>query len=473
MRPIWCIFAVVAGACGSKHTPPPPAHDDARVAGVKDAAPPELAPRPLGMATLDGFAWRKRPGQPAFRTARKAEHRGDWAGVVAACEQALAADPGHLEAAWLEAVALARLGKLDAVTGRLAVAGAGDFGKWATASLRQPALQPYLATTEGQAWRRRVEDDRPAYAAALARSIAVIADGDLYAFDPGGPRWYRLTRTYGGVIAAFASPDGRQLAYVSRTRKKAAATPPHVTVGVVDLATGRSHRSIELAPGPFAIAFETAKPTGFWVGQGATAHVLDASGIATATKRHRPHGPFLELTRTGAIRHHRLPVASISADWDDQSLASAIRIATSNRVVTVPSPGLIDGNTLAWSPDRSHLAFVAQLSDRCTPGTPNGAAFVADAATGTVTELARADNGLAIEWRSDRQLAIAGDDGVALVELGGASPVAIQGATGLVTPRRRARCTPEPASEPSSEPGEPDDDPADPGDVPDAGLPPP
>ena len=103
-----------------------------------------------------------------------------------------------------------------------------------------------------------------------------------------------------------------------------------------------------------------------------------------------------------------------------------------------------------------------------TPGTPNGAAFVADAATGTVAELARADKGLAIEWRSDRQLAIAGDAGVSLVELGGGAPITIEGATGLVTPRRRARCTPEPADATTEpEPGEPsDDDPADPGSSP-------
>ncbi len=63
--------------------------------------------------TLEAFGWRKRGGQPAFRVARKAEDRDDWPRVVDACHEALAADPGHLDAAWLLAVALAKLGKLD------------------------------------------------------------------------------------------------------------------------------------------------------------------------------------------------------------------------------------------------------------------------------------------------------------------------------------------------------------------------
>ena len=442
-------------ACG-RHAALPAAGGGAAPITSRDAATPiELPARALGMPDLASYAWRKRAGQPAFRTARKAEGREDWPGVVAACRQALAADPGHLEAAWLLAVALARTGKPDDVLAPLAIAAAGDFGKWATASLEQPGLQSWLATPTGEAWRRRVEQDRPLYVAILARSIIISAGGDLFAFDRTGKRFYRLTRTYGGVIGALAVDH--QLAYVTRTHGK-------LGVGVIDLATGRaSHPTPFAATGAISVAYARDKPAGFWVGGTFGARLVDLDGkVATVPAKplRRPPGPWLEISAAGGVHHHRLPIADVTADWDDKTLASAIRVGTSNRIVAAPSPGLIDGNTIVWSPDRAHLAFVAQLDEQCKPGTPAAAAYVADAATGTVQELERATGGLAIEWVADRELAVAGDRGVSLVGLGDA-PTVLDGATGLVTPKRKPRCTPdvaepEPIDEDSPETTEPD-----------------
>ncbi|HEY6177312.1 MAG TPA: hypothetical protein VIX73_22805, partial [Kofleriaceae bacterium] len=138
----------------------------------------------------------------------------------------------------------------------------------------------------------------------------------------------------------------------------------------------------------------------------------------------------------------------------------------SNRVVSVPSPGLIDGNTAAWSPDRVHVAFVAQLDDHCAAGAVNTAAFVADASTGATRELERAAGGIALEWLADRKLAIAGDRGVAIHSLdGGAAPILIDGAGGLIIPRERPRCTAvEPSDDTAEEPeSAPGDEPVDAG----------
>src|SRR5205085_7286382 len=81
-------------------------------------------------------------------------------------------------------------------------------------------------------------------------------------------------------------------------------------------------------------------------------------------KSARPPGPWLEVTGK-LVRGRAIPIYDITADFDDKGLASAIRIGRSNRIVSIPSPGLIDGNSLQWSPDRAHLAFVAQLDDQC------------------------------------------------------------------------------------------------------------
>src|ERR1043165_9530059 len=74
------IVAAVSSSCGNRPNPPPPEKKDA---APVDAEVVELAARPLGMADLAAYGWRKRAGQPAFRLARKAEERGDWAAVVA------------------------------------------------------------------------------------------------------------------------------------------------------------------------------------------------------------------------------------------------------------------------------------------------------------------------------------------------------------------------------------------------------
>ena len=126
MRAAWL---VLVAACGGK---PAATRDDAKVTPrPRDAAVAlDLPARPLGLADLTSFDWRHRGGQAAFRAARKAEAREDWPAVAVACKQALAADPSHLEAAWLLAAASAKLGKLDDVLAPLQVAASGDYGKW-------------------------------------------------------------------------------------------------------------------------------------------------------------------------------------------------------------------------------------------------------------------------------------------------------------------------------------------------------
>jgi hypothetical protein len=441
------VLAVVAAAtpgCGGRAAPPPPDRSDKKDAGAGPSdAGVALDAAELGLPELAAFGWRKRAGQPAFRLARKAEEHGDWAAVVAACDQALAADPGHLDASWLRAVGLAKLGKLDEVIAPLSRAAAGDFGKWGQASLELPGMQPFLATPVGAAWRRRVEQDRRRVADAIARAVLVTADGELYAVVLAPRRWHRLTRATGTVIGALAIPAAHRVAYVARKGRKAAH---QLGVGVVDLVQVKTWQPIPLGTaGPIALAYSARPPLGLWVGNGAGRQAqwrqLDEEYRLrpVAARTPRPPGAWLEVTARAAVHLHALP-PDITADWDDQALASAIRIGTSNRVVSVPSPGLIDGNTAAWSPDRVHVAFVAQLDDHCAAGAVNTAAFLADAATGATRELERAAGGIALVWLTERTLAIAGDRGVAIHSLDGAPPIALDGATGLAIPRERPRC---------------------------------
>jgi hypothetical protein len=460
------VLAILQGCGGRPTRPPPPEPKDA---GFTDAEPGiEVAGIPLGLPELAAYRWRKRGGQPAFRLARKAEASDDWATVVTTCQQALTADPGHLEASWLLAVGLAKLGKTDLVLAPLSRAAAGDFAKWGQASLELPALRAFLATPTGEAWRRRVGEDRALYVAAIARSVIVSGDGELYAVDVEAGRWYRLIRTPGAVIGAVSIPAAGQIAFVSRGKL---AGKRELGIGVIDLGRGKSSGAVALGtPGPISIAYSAKPPIGFWIGTGTPRVVAwrqiddDYRLHALPARTPRPGGPWLDVTAKGSVRLHALP-PNVTADWDEQSLASAIRIGTSNRVVSVPSPGLIDGNTAAWSPDRVHFAFVAQLDDHCTGGALNTAAFVADASTGGTRELERAAGGIALQWLAERKVAIAGDHGVTIRSLDdGVPPIAIEGAAGLLVPRERPRCAPaELADVPEVAGGLPDDpDPADP-----------
>ena len=455
---VLCVAAACGKGSGGSAQPPPKADDVGSAATARTRV--DLAARMLGVAELDAYLYRKRAGHAAYQAARKAEGQNDWAGVVARCTEALAADPTHLDAAWLKAAALAQQKKWDEVVEPLHHAVAADVQKYGTPAIELAPLAPWLATESGEAWKRRVEADRAAYLEALARAIVIEADGELYAFDPKLARYHRLTRTGGGVVGALAAPAGsREIAYVVRQGPKGKR---ELAVGVIDLGKGRTTRTVGTGTlGPITVAYSAAESR-FVVGQGAPKQTWRglAGGklepIKAGTKA--PAGPRLEVMRKTA-RLKALPQSGVVADWDEQGLASAMRVGASNKVITVPSPGLIDGNTVAWSPDRNQLAFVAQLQADavCTPGSPRAVAYTADVATGVArplftpsVESGQVDKGLAVEWISDRTLAVASESGVSILSLDGAAPVAIAGAEGLVTPRPRPRCQPAPEDDDST-----------------------
>ena len=275
----------------------------------------------------------------------------------------------------------------------------------------------------------------------------MTAGGELYAYDAKGPRWNRLTHTYGAVIGGLRVPETSQIVYVTRQRARGKKDVT-LAVGIVDLARGRTLGAIELGtPGPIAVAYAVKKSPGVWIGtrgpRGMTWQLLEANGKLgpLPPKSTRPPGPWLEVTGK-LVRSRTIPVYDIVADFDDKGLASAIRIGRSNRILSIPSPGLIDGNSLQWSADRAHVAFVAQLDDQCGQGAVNAAAYVADATTGALRELERAAGGLTVDWLSDARPVVAGDKGVTIYELAGGEPVALEGADGLLVPRVRPKCTP-------------------------------
>ena len=259
------VALATCAACGSE--------SGARVVEQRppaDAAPAEpvvtIPLRPLGKPTLEAYAWRKGPGKAGFDRALAAEKSGDLAAIEAACQDALAADPGHLEAAWMLAVARARQGKLDQVLAPLEVAAAGDWAKWGERSLDLPLFAAFRATPTGKGWLAAAEGYRAALATALRDAAIVVGrtapyrrprgDGEVRVdhkaelYAAAGDRWIRLTRTGGAVAAALPARGHPVVAYVAYRElvrpRVGGATIRELRVGAVDLTTGRTGREVTL-----------------------------------------------------------------------------------------------------------------------------------------------------------------------------------------------------------------------------------
>jgi hypothetical protein len=441
-------------AAGSDEAPLPP--------------PLEIDARPLGTAGLAGFGWRRGPGRDAFRRALAAEKKGDMAGVAREAAAALVADPGHLEAAWLVAVARARLGELDGVLAPLEIAAAGDWPKWGERSLDLQALAAFRDTPAGQAWVRAAERYRAALAAHLAGAVVVVArvapprlpraaDGparidqraELYAVEPGGARWVRLTRTGGGVVGALPAPGRPLVAYAAYRelgrRSGGGASIRELRVGVVDLSTGRTAREVPLK--------DVHEVTLGWVERGAeptlVARVVAArtSGGATAPRTYaidwrqgQKRSTELPVPRDGlrvrplSAQRRRIPIKGITADWDDTGTASAFRIDKSKKVVA-PGGAMIDGHSLVWSPDGTRLAFATAAEDPCGHDTARAVAVhVVEAATGRARVVARGTGVPSPVWIDAARLAFGDGDGVRVLDVAASSELSrLGGGGGVVT----------------------------------------
>ncbi len=416
--------------------------------------PVALTLRPLGGGRLADFDWRRGPGRAAFARALVAEKAGDLAGVAREASAALAADPGHLEAAWLVAVARARLGELDGVLAPLEIAAAGDWPKWGERSLDLAALAGFRATPAGRAWVEAGERYRAALADALAGALVVVArtapasaprlatDGvtrvdhraELYAVDLAGGRWLRLTRTGGTVVGALPAP-GRPLvayaAYREVARARAGTSIRELRVGVVELGTGRAGREValrdvhEVTLGWQVRGSETtlvARVVPARTGKGAAA---PPRTYAIDWKQGQRRDTDLPPARDGlrirplTAERRRLPVRGVTADWDDAGTASAARIDKSKKVVVPVGGAMIDGHSLVWSPDGARLAFATAAEDPCAADAAARAVaiHVVDAASGRARVVGQGVGVPSPVWLDAARLAFVDGDGVRVVDV--------------------------------------------------------
>lgn len=452
---------VLSAACAcsgrGQEARPAPAHDGGPVEAPVRVAVPE--PLPLGTASAEGFDYRRGPGREAYSAAVRAEKLArddaDWQAVIDASRAALAADPGHLDAAWLLAAALARKGEHDAILEPLSRAVAGDWGKWGERSLTLPLFADFLASPHGEAWRTLAEDYRAAFAQAARRALVVVArHGDpragelarrteLLGWDPDTGRWLRLSRTNGTVVATLRGEG--VVAYVAyrdlaRGDRGAVERP---RVAVVDLATGRVSRELAFAgAGELRLAWGDGDDPALLVaargGKDAGTWIVDwkRGQKQAAPAKTRLAGEVVTVAR-GQVQRRRVPVPGVTADWDDDGLASAIRLDATRKTVTPPA-GLVDGHAFAWSPERARAALVAVPEDDCeAPAT----VMIVDAGTGKLREVGRAVSPAPV-WVDELRLAYTAGDRVAIVDVAGKPVTELTAAAGLATAIVDRACAP-------------------------------
>lgn len=221
-------------------------------------------------------------------------------------------------------------------------------------------------------------------------------------------------------------------------------------LGFVDRATGAVHE-VQLPPAARYDVVERAGALlvradgGAWLSLSADDLLVPAASPPPATA-----APRLVLSK-GAVQVVRLPVPGdrsalpgIAADWDQSSMASALRLRRSNRLVALPAPALIDGQRVQWSPRGGRLALVASL-ESCERDQPavlprRTLAYVVDPITGSARELAASARDLELTWVSDALLAVATERGLELIDVTDGSALLLGAELSLPMPLAATRC---------------------------------
>lgn len=458
----------------------------------------ELTPQPLGLPTVEAYGYAFGPGQKHFRKALAAREHGDWQTVRAACEAAIAADPGHLEAHRTLASALGALHVDAGVARHLSIALAGDWMRWGPGWERDAQLATYLAGARGARIRELMSGYRSEYLRRVLKGLLVVARrqpvrplrkgvqdvllrAEVFAWDGESARFLRVTRTNLGIAGWLRSPAGDQLAWVAYTRVR--VTPEGATqlvdarVGAVDLnLPAMSPRNVKLNDVPaLRLEFDPRgrlyATTGDLLGADrklARTWQLDVlGGRARAARTRGSAGRQLLVTAEDA---HVLDVAPahVEADWDAptaaEAAAGAFRLANTRKTVTLPTGEYARRSSFVWSPGEARVAF-ATRADACAADAAarRASLYVVDAATGRLRVVASGERGLAAAWLDDDRLAFEdGEGGVRVLDVQSGAEVTrlvAGGGVGLAGIAGKPSCAavapgeePEPATEPEAPP---------------------
>ena len=398
------LVGLVAVACGGgdkKQEQAAPPEEGA----VPDRPPANVdtAPLTLGLQRPGDFGYEWGKAARAFAPAAAARKKQDWVAVRSACEEAVAADALHLDAHRLLASALAQQGEYEKSLEHLKVALAGDWVKFGAAALADPDLEPLTSSPLGGALEQMVAAHREQFARSARAGLLLVARraafkppqpkkpgasarlasrAEVFAYVKETQRYLRLTQTGFQVLGFLPSPSGDEIAYVAATHVVLADPAPILAaaqVGTVSLASPEVRTPAASIKNARALAIEYAAgdeliatsydPQGAWGLGEARAFTIDrGEGKATPTRlpdaaeRRRLIARYETVELEGAG-----DAEGIAADWNPETgAAEEFVIESSQKRVQLPAGGAAARSSLAWSPDRTRLAF-ATAADPCAP----------------------------------------------------------------------------------------------------------
>lgn len=395
------VVGLAAAACGDGKKEPSPKPADPTVGSSVPATATEPVDLPsLGVTRPIDLAYEGGKGARAFGRAQAAVKKQDWTQVRTACEEAIVADPLHLDAHRLLASALAQQGKYEEAVDELAVALAGDFGRWGGTVLTDPDLEPIASSPLGSRLQDMVAVYRDQFVRAARGGLLVVARrsafkeptrpkkagapfklasrAEVFSYQLDTRRYLRLTRTNFQVLGFLLSPSGDELAYVAASQLQpgqppaagSAGAPPVLAglqVGVVSLAAPdaattpaklKSARTLalEYLPGNELVA-TAYDPQGWWELGRAHAFSIDrSSGKATPTT------PPSQAAPRQAAPSADAGVAPIS---DPTAVPSNRRLVVRYETVELEVRGDADGVAADWNPENGTVEeFVVEASRR-------------------------------------------------------------------------------------------------------------
>jgi hypothetical protein len=426
--------ALALAGCGHKADAPTRAKD----AGP---APAPLAMPALGVDQVRRFNYSFDAGQAAHERAVAAYRKKDWPSVRAQAEAALGKDPMHLGSHRLLAAALAQTGEPAAAVDHLVVALAADYLQYAP-TLDDDDLKSFMASPHGQsvaALAGRIHDE---YSRRIAGGLWLVgrrspfrwpkelgvqpasSRGELYAFDPGTRRYFRLTHTDHQVVGFVRAAAGSEVALVGFDRidrpKDAPDAPPVIArpwIQVYDAAEWKpawprvvlpAAREVTLGYGPGdQLLVSTAQATGRWtVGEPAVSSVDRATGKLTkVTTALPPAHLVVSLDDSHLVR---VPDGVVAAWTGDPPVTASLKTET-GKPVQIPESGSAAQAAIALAPGGAHVAFATAVDPCAKDAAPS--LYVADAATGTYRHLLSARSRFATRWLDASVVAYEDGDG--------------------------------------------------------------
>jgi hypothetical protein len=440
MRLVIALIATVPlwAACGDdkKEGAPKPAE--------KPADLPALAMPELGVDSVKKMNYVYGDGAKAYAKVAPAYKKQDWPAVIAAAEETLAKDPGHLDAHRYLGAALARTGDFPGATEHLLIALGGDFVRWGAKLPEDPDLTEYLASPHGKALLAKHLEIKAAVERAIggglwlvgrrstfkwpAKSGPASTRGEVYVWDEASRRFFRVTHTSHQVAAWLPSPNGAEIALVGyekavmpdpKDAKAAKTAPPTIRAWVESIdartfetvtarATFKNVRALAAYWGDGGqLLVDTFKPSGRWALAKDATYAIDAT-TGKAAKSAAAADPAsgralvsLDETLVSGPARGITPTPSAT----DPGLITGFTFASTGRAITIPESGLGDASVPRANPSGTRAAFATWVDPCGEPDAAKPSLYVADAATGQLKHLLTAASRFNVAWISDDRLA--------------------------------------------------------------------